>query len=68
MKARFEKLSNDLFWNIYDSENDKIITWQGYDDSFWWSNVSKTDNFRIRGKYKLNPETDDVIVLENKSA
>jgi len=65
MKAKFEKLYNDLFWNIYDSENDKMITWSRYNDDFWWNNVSKSDQFCIRGKYKLNPENNEVTILES---
>ena len=64
--ARFEQIRNDLFWTLYDSESDKLIRWQGYDDSYWWQNISKTDQFRVRGKYRLDPITNKVTTLEEK--
>jgi len=63
-KARFQQLRNDLFWEIYDSENNKIITWSGYNDYYWWSKISITDQFQVREKYRLNPETDEVTIIE----
>ena len=61
MKARFDKLRNDLFWYFYDwNDNGKRYSWQGYDDSYWWNEVAKTDQFQVRGKYRLNPFTGEV--------
>lgn len=65
MNARFEKLYNDLFWSIYDLDSDKIITWRGYNDSFWWNNVARTESFQVRGKYRLNPFTNEVTELKD---
>ena len=62
MKARFEQIRNDLFWRYWDNEERKTIKWSGYNDSFWWDNVSKTDQFQVRGKYRLDPITDEVTV------
>ena len=64
-KARFERLRSDLFWTFYDwSEGGKKYSWQGYDDGYWWKNVSMSDQFQIRGKYRLNPETNEVSKVE----
>jgi hypothetical protein len=64
--ARFEQIRNDLFWTLYDVDSGEFIRWRGYDDAYWWGNVSKTDEFRIRGKYRLDPITNKVIIIENK--
>lgn len=61
--ARFEQIRNDMFWTIYDIESGKFIRWQGYDDAYWWQNVSKSDQFRIRGRYRLDPITNKVFIL-----
>lgn len=70
MKARFEKLRNDLFWYFYDwNDNGKRYSWQGYDDAYWWNEVAKTDQFQVRGKYRLNPftgEVDEINTVENR--
>jgi hypothetical protein len=62
MKARFEQLYNDLFWSIYDSESDEMIRWSGYNDAYWWNSVSIMDQFQVHGKYRLNPETNEVTI------
>jgi hypothetical protein len=64
MKPRVEQLGDDIFWSIFDPEEKKMITWQGYSDNFWWKNVSKTDQFRINGKYKLDPDINEVTIVE----
>lgn len=63
-KAKFNQLRNDLYWSIYDQE-DGTIRWIGYDDRYWWDNVSTSDHFRNKtGKsgriYRLDPETGTV--------
>ena len=63
MQARFQQLRNDLFWEIFDREQGKFIKWMGYDDSYWWNNVAKSEQFQVRGKYKLNPISNEVTVL-----
>lgn len=60
MKARFNQISRDLFWEVFDGTD--YIRWSGYDDSFWWNNVANTEQFQVRGKYKLNPKTDEVEI------
>ncbi len=59
-KARFQQLSNDLFWEVFDGE--KFIKWQGYNDAYWWDNVAKSDTFQVRGNFRLDPETDIVTI------
>ena len=58
--ARFNKINNDLFWTYKD------ITWCGYDDTFWWDNVSITDMFQVKQGYRLNPETDVVSLINSE--
>ena len=69
MKADFQQFRNDLYWKIYDSE-DGFISWGGYDDAYWWDNVSKSKEAQIRkgnisGRtYKLNFETGEVKISD----
>ena len=63
MNARFQKLYNDLFWEVFDSKQQKYIKWQGYNDSYWWDNVAISDQFQIRGEYRLDPFTNTVSLL-----
>lgn len=63
MNARFQKLYNDLFWEVFDSKQQKYIKWQGYNDSYWWDNVAISDQFQIRGEYRLDPFTNTVSIL-----
>jgi hypothetical protein len=66
-KARFDRLRNDLFWTFYDfDDGGKKYSWTGYDDWDWWDDVSKSDTFQIRGKYRLNPNTDEITLVEEK--
>ena len=44
-KASFNQLSNDLFWKFYAGE-DGFIRWTGYNDAYWWDNVSLSENFK----------------------
>lgn len=67
MQARFQQLRNDLFWEVWDSEQQKSIKWMGYDDSFWWNNVATSEQFQIRGKYQLNPFTNEVRILTSRA-
>lgn len=64
MKARFNKVSNDLFWEFYDDIADERLTWFGYDDAYWWNNFSNTDQFQIKNIYRLNPHTNEVTMTE----
>lgn len=63
MQARFQRLRNDLFWEVFDREQDKFIRWMGYDDSYWWNNVANSEQFQVRGKYRLDPFTNEVRIL-----
>lgn len=59
-KARLNKIGSDLFWNFFDIENGNMITWQGYEDSFWWNKVSISDQFRYKDGFILDPYTCEV--------
>ena len=67
MQARFQQLRNDLFWEVFDREQDKFIKWMGYDDSYWWNNVANSEQFQVRGKYRLDPFTNEVRVLTSRA-
>ncbi len=70
IKANFSQLGNDLFWSHYDKD-DKSIKWSGYNDEYWWNNVSCSSNFKFRlGKitnryYCLDAKTNDITITEN---
>lgn len=67
MKARLNKIGNDLFWNYFDiGGTGEMVIWQGYDDSFWWNKVSISDQFRIKGNLKLDPYTCEVETIKIK--
>lgn len=65
--ASFSQSRNDMYWTLY-ARPDGTIRWTGYDDSFWWDNVSKGDQFRkkvgpVSGRvYTLDPATNEVTV------
>ena len=44
MKAKFEAMGNDLFWELYhfDYKNHEWFKykWYGYNDANWWGNVA----------------------------
>lgn len=77
-KAKFQQISNDLFWDCcllsYDKNNGIEffhVEWKGYNDTFWWNNVSeKASTVTCIGekgtfkKFKLNYETLDVTEVE----
>ncbi len=66
-QAEFSQSRNDMHWSHYDLD-DGFIRWSGYDDDFWWKNISIKDDWRQRkgeksGKtYYLNPETCQVQI------
>lgn len=66
MRAKIEQLGNAIFWRYYDSGNKKMIIWQGCTDRFWWKNISKTDQFRINNGFYLDPDVNEVTIIENK--
>ena len=73
-RAEFNIYGNDMFWKCYihTYENGEFewykIMWQGYNDSFWWDNISekasivtcKSDKGTEK-KFKLNYNTLEVI-------
>lgn len=68
LKAEFSQNHNDMYWKIYTAE-DGFVRWTGYDDGFWWDNVSIKPEWQTRamssGKtYQLDPVTCDVLVKE----
>lgn len=71
--ADFNQLSNDLYWKFYGGE-DGFIRWTGYDDEYWWNNVSLSDNFKqkigkITGRiFELNAETREVAIYQPAAA
>jgi hypothetical protein len=64
MKARFQQIRRDMFWEIFDGKD--FVKWNGYDDAYWWENVANSDQFQIRGKYRLNPHINEVTEIKEK--
>lgn len=75
-KAEFKTYGNDMFWTccILDSTNDFEffhISWSGYNDAFWWDNVSGKESVTTckgdKGttkKFKLNYKTLEVVEVD----
>jgi hypothetical protein len=65
--ATFNSYSRDLYWSRF--IDGKTCRWSGYDDTYWWNNVAKSEQFQVReheGKrYRLNPETNEVFFCPN---
>ena len=75
--AEFQRLGNDLYWDfcrlIYQPENEqeKIhfchVKWIGYDDNYWWNNVSLKEKEGIcpkcGRKYAIDFKTNKVIEI-----
>ena len=70
LEAKFSQSRNDMHWSVFTLE-DGFIRWGGYDDAYWWDNVSKSEHARTRvgeksGKrYEINFATGDVFVSED---
>lgn len=47
LNAEPSQLRNDLYWKVYNRQ-DGVICWTGYNDDYWWNNVSKSDHARTR--------------------
>lgn len=47
LEAKFSQSRNDMHWSVFTLE-DGFIRWGGYDDAYWWDNVSKADHTRTR--------------------
>lgn len=68
-KAKFSQLSNDLFFEFIVSDPFEVLRWTGYDDAYWWKNVSTTDQFRNRESksgrtFRLDPDSLEVMELK----
>lgn len=66
VEAKFSQSRNDLHWSLWAGE-DGFVRWSGYDDSFWWDNISPKAEWRLQyGKsgtrYTLDPRTNRVVV------
>jgi hypothetical protein len=74
-RAEFRIIGNDMFWRccILDKGNGYEVFhlyWSGYNDTYWWDNVSDRASVRTcRGdkgterKFKLNYRTLDVVEI-----
>ena len=75
-KAETRALGRDLFWEFRFIDDDNHfefvkIKWTGYNDSFWWNNVSTTEQARFskgtNGKtYYIDFNTNDVWEVKNE--
>ena len=68
LQAEFSQSRNDMCWKVFDLK-DGFVRWNGYDDDYWWKNISIKPEWQARtmesGRtYTLNPETGDVFVTE----
>jgi hypothetical protein len=67
--AKFSQSRNDMYWKFW-ADADGTIMWTGYDDSYWWDNVSKSDSFVVQkgsetGRiFRLHPETNTVTIMQ----
>ena len=66
VEAKFSQSRNDMHWSHWDYD-DSFIRWSGYDDDYWWKNISVKPEWQTRtGKsgrrYTLNPETSEVFI------
>ena len=63
-KATRNKIGNDIFWNFFDLESGTSVTWQGYDDDHWWNLVAETHQFQVQGRFRLDPASNYVFVVD----
>ena len=76
-KAKFDINRNDMFWTccLFAYKDGELewyhIKWIGYNDAYWWDNVSEEASIVIckgdkgtEKKFKLNYKTLDVIEVE----
>lgn len=76
-EAKFHISRNDMFWEccLYTYEDGEFewyhVKWSGYNDSFWWDNVSEKASIvtcigdkGTEKKFKLNYNTLDVVEVE----
>lgn len=66
--ATFSAIRNDMFWRYY-SLTDGEFRWVGYNDDYWWDNVSvdpkwATQTGKSGRKYTLDPASNVVTVSE----
>lgn len=60
--AEFSQSRNDMYWKVYVPE-DGFVRWGGYDDDYWWNNVSKSDRARTR----IGEKTGRVYLIDFKT-
>lgn len=65
-EAKFSQRRNDMHWSHWDSF-DGYVRWSGYDDDYWWRNISVKPEWQTRvmesgRRYTLNPETGEVFI------
>lgn len=74
--AEFQKLRNDLYWTFWHygiidgTEKFHKHTWIGYDDGYWWENISPLKSIHecdCGKKFKLDYQTNRVEEWENKN-
>jgi hypothetical protein len=71
--AMFSSIGNNMYW-ITNHPEDGKLTWFGYDDTYWWKNISETDEFRIKvgpvtgNTYKLNAQNNILTITEKDHA
>ena len=76
-RAKFSVSRNDIFWEccLYTCEDGEFEwyqpKWFGYNDSYWWDNVSEEASVVVckgdkgtEKKFKLNYKTLDVVEVE----
>ena len=76
-KAKFDINRKDMFWTccLFERKDEELewyhIKWFGYNDDYWWDNVSeKASIVTCKGdkgtekKFKLNYKTLDVVEVE----
>lgn len=76
-RAEFRIHRNDMFWSccLYTYEDGEFewyhIRWSGYNDAYWWDNVSEKASIVVckgdkgtEKKFKLDYKTLDVVEVE----
>lgn len=56
--AAFSQSRNDIYWSIF--VDGKTVRWSGYNDSYWWYNVSTSPQFKFREGFELDANTNEV--------
>ena len=69
--STFSQSRNDMYWKHWDSK-DGYVRWIGYDDAYWWTNISVKPEWQTRTMesgtiYTLNPVTGTVFIARARS-